>query len=431
MQHLTRDAIVERFHGYGSEHQLIGGEFERLVVHNNGHQLSYTEPGGVRWLLEQLQERFGWEPEYEEGLPIALWRDGASTTLEPGGQVELSGKPHSNMHALCEEIYTSTGELKALFEGRQINLVALGLTPCARIEDIEWVPKGRYGLMAPYLAQRGDMAHHMMKGTSSFQANFDFRDERDCARKVDMLTALAPLTTAMFANSPISGRKATGYASTRALSWTRCDPDRCGVPEVLREGYSHERWVDYLLDVPMMFVKRDQRWIDPGGLSFRQWLEQPIEGASPTWADWMLHETSVFPEVRVKRTIEVRGADACPLPIALAGITLWTALLYDEVALDEATVLAGDFASEGSHAERFMMAVQEGLHAEGKRRYADWARDLVDIAAAGLSRSRPAERALLEPLEAMSVHGDHPGVAALRIFRESPSCGDFLTRVLY
>ena len=186
-----------------------------------------------------------------------------------------------------------------------------------------------------------------------------------------------------------------------------------------------------MLDVPMMFLKREGRWYDPKGRSFRQWLEQPIEGFSPTWADWTLHETSVFPEVRVKRTIEVRGADACPLPIALAGIALWTALLYDEVALDHACELARDFTKEGTHPERFMLAVRDGLHAAQSRTYAEWARDLVDIGAAAASRSRPSERALLEPLEALVVHGDHPGVAVKRIFDQAGSCGDFLTRVLY
>jgi glutamate--cysteine ligase len=428
---LNRDSIVERFHGYGGEAQLIGGEFERLVVHADGRPLEYDEPQGVRWLLEQLTERFGWEAQLEKGRPIALLRDGASTTLEPGGQVELSGRPHESVLGVAEEAMASMGELRTLFDGTDVHLVALGLTPYARIEDINFVPKGRYALMGPYLAQRGDMAHHMMKGTSSFQANFDFRDEADCAKKVDMLTALAPLTTAMFANSPMAEGRDTGLASARALSWTRCDPDRCGVPAVLRQGYSHEAWVDYLLDVPMMFLKSEGAWADPLGRSFRYWMDRGIDGAFPTWDDWSLHETSVFPEVRVKRTIEVRGADACPLPIALGGIALWTALLYDEGALDEAGQLAREFASHGTHNERFMAAVERGLHANVGRPYAEWARDLVAIGAAGLGRSRPSERALLEPIEAMTTHGDHPGVAVSRIFAECTSPARCLRRVLY
>ena len=427
---LTRNAIIQRFHGYGSTHQWIGGEFERLLVHEDGRPLSYPEPRGVRWLLETLAERFGWEPVFEDGHPIALLRDGASTTLEPGGQVELSGRPHASVLGVAEEALASFGELRTLLHDTDVHLVALGLTPYARIQDIGWVPKGRYDRMGPYLGARGDMAHHMMKGTSSFQANFDFRDEADCAQKVDMLTALAPLTTALFANSPIAEGSDTGLATTRALSWTRCDPDRCGVPPALLQGYSHESWVDYLLDVPMMFYKRGG-WRDPEGRTFRQWMEHGIDGAFPTWDDWTLHETSVFPEVRVKRTIEVRGADACPLPIALGGIALWTGLLYDEVALDEASQLAKEFASEGSHAERFMEAVRHGLHAEAGRSYAAWSRDLVSIAARGLGRSRPAERALLEPLEAMTAHGDHPAVAVRRIFAQSQSVSEFLRRVLY
>jgi len=431
MQPLSRAAIIERFHRYGSDNQLIGGEFERLVVRGDGRPLSFDEPGGVRWLLEQLAERYDWQMVLEEDRPIALTRNGANTTLEPGGQVELSGAPHTSLLDVADEALASTGELRSLLEGRDVHLVALGMTPYARIEDIPWVPKGRYRLMAPFLARKGDMAHHMMKGTSSFQANFDYRDEADCARKADLLTALAPLTTAIFANSPLCEGSPTGHASTRALSWTRCDPDRCGIPSALRQGYSHQGWVDYLLDVPMMFLQHEGAWVDPRGLTFRQWMDQGLDDAFPTWEDWALHETSVFPEVRIKRTIEVRGADACPLHIALAGIALWTGILYDEAALDEATMLARDFLAQGSHAERMSKAINEGLHATAGRRYATWAHDLVAIGGRGLSRSRPSERAVLEPLEALSVHGDHPGVAALRIFRESRSPNHFLRRVLY
>ncbi len=431
MQPLSRAAIIERYYGYGSDKQLIGGEFERLVVRGDGRPLAFDEAGGVRWLLEELADRYDWQVVLEGGRPIALTRNGASTTLEPGGQVELSGAPHASLLDVADEALASIGELRALLEGRDVHLVALGMTPFARIADIPWVPKGRYDLMAPFLARQGDMAHHMMKGTSSFQANFDYRDEADCARKVDLLTALAPLTTAIFANSPICEGSPSGHASTRALSWTRCDPQRCGIPPALREGYSHEGWIDYLLDVPMMFIKQGGGWADPRGLSFRQWMEQGMDGALPTWEDWALHETSVFPEVRIKQTIEVRGADACPLHIALAGIALWTGLLYDEVALDEATILARDFSSKGTHPKRMAKAIHEGLHATAGRRYTAWARDLIAIGGRGLSRSRPKERAILEPLEALSTHGDHPGIAVLRIFRESTSPKSFLRRVLY
>ncbi|MCB9791661.1 MAG: glutamate--cysteine ligase [Alphaproteobacteria bacterium] len=431
---LTRDALIERFHSYGRPRDawLIGGEFERLLLHGDGRPVSYSEPKGIAWVLGELQARFGWEPVYEDGHLIALLRDGASTTLEPGGQVELSGAPYASLHQLAQEAWTSIGELRTITEGEDLHLVALGLTPYAKIADIPWVPKGRYRVMREYLGQVGPLAHVMMKGTSSFQANYDYSDEADCAAKVSAMSRLGPLTTAIFANSPVSEGHATDHASWRAHAWTLTDPARTGFPEALREGYTHEGWVDVLLDVPMMFYKRDGRWEHARGATFRTFMTQGLEGHFPSWDDWELHQTSVFPEVRVKRTIEIRGADACPLPIALGGIAMWTGLMYDSVALDEATQLARELAALGEPMQHQACAAKGGLRCRlGGRPAVEWARALIDIAARGLSRSRPAERALLEPVEAMVAHGESPAVAVLRIFQECDDADVFLKRVLY
>lgn len=431
---LTRDVLVARFHEYGrpDDERLIGAEFERIVLHEDGQPLRYDEEHGVRWVLEQLCERFGWEPVYEGDKPIALLRDGASTTLEPGGQIELSGAPHKSLHGVCEEALTSFGELRSIGEEHGLHLVALGLTPFVAIDDIPWIPKGRYEIMRRYLPERGDLAPVMMKGTSSFQANYDYRDEADCARKVACMSRLAPLTTAIFANSPMLESRDTGYQSYRGHVWTRTDPDRTGVDVVLSENWTHAAWVDRLLEVPMMFLKSRGEWVHAGGMSFGTWMEKGYEGQFPTWDDWELHMTSVFPEVRVKRTLEVRGADACPLNIALGGIAMWTSILYDDIALDAALALGRELSAEGTHAERFEAACRDGLGAVlAGRPAAHWARDLVGIAGRGLSRSRPSERALLEPLEAMVAHGESPAVAVRRIFSECGSPARCMKRVLY
>lgn len=431
---LTREALVTRFHTYGRPRAgwLVGGEFERILLHADGRQVTFDEPQGVEWLLGQLVARFGWEPFTEDGRLVELRRGGASTTLEPGGQVELSGAPHASLLALADEAMGSISELRAILDGTDIHLVALGLTPFAAIREVPWVPKGRYRVMADYLGDKGDLAHAMMKGTSSFQANFDFSDEADCARKVALLGRIGPLTTAMFANSPVYEGQVGEHVSRRGYIWTRTDPARTGFPEALREVYSHERWVDYLLDAPMMFYLREGRWAEAHGRTFRQYMDQGLDGHRPGWGDWELHQTSVFPEVRVKRTIEVRGADACPLPLALGGIALWTGLLYDDSALEEATALAAEFHRSGPVAERFAAACQLGMAAEaGGRRYSEWASELCAIGARGLSRSRPQERALLEPVEALVAHGESPGVAVRRIFGECNRPERFLRRVLY
>lgn len=431
---LTREVLVERFHGYGQprERWLIGGEFERILLKGDGQPVSYEEPYGIRWLLEQLIARFGWGPVYEEGNLIALERGRATTTLEPGCQVELSGAPFSNLHQLAEEAIASIGELQSVLEGHDLHLVALGLSPFVKMEDIPWVPKGRYRVMREYLGKTGELAHTMMKGTSSFQANFDFSDEADCARKVGVLGRIGPINTALFANSPIVAGQDSGWRSWRGYSWTRTDPARTGFPAQLREAYTHAGWVDYLLDVPMMFYKRDGRWTPALGRTFREYMERGLDGAYPTFADWELHQTSVFPEVRVKRTIEVRGADACPMHIAVGGIALWTGILYDDVALDQAAQLGRELAQAEPVTEQFLAACRDGLAAKIAGRPAvEWARELVRIAAGGLARSRPSERALLEPIEAMVAHGESPAVAVARIFKECPDPSVFLRRVRY
>ncbi len=432
---LSREALIEAFHSYGRPRQdwRIGGEFERFLLHGDGGAVSYEEPRGVRWVLEQLQARHGWTPTLEEGRPIGLTGGGGSITLEPGGQVELSGAPHRSLRAMAEEAWRIEGQLIGVLGGPNGDHVwaALGMRPYGSVADVPWMPKSRYRVMRDYLPGRGELALTMMKSTTSFQANYDYADEADCAAKVGLLASLSPLFTAIFANSPIQGGRETGYASTRAHVWTRTDPDRTGFPAALRGAYSHEAWVDYLLDVPMMFLMHGEDYVSAEGRSFRQWMEAGIDGVFPGWEDWALHQTSVFPEVRIKHTLEIRGTDAVSHPLSIAGIALWTGLLHDPVGLDEATLLAADFCRQGTPEERLALAARDGLGAETDREWADWAAELVEIADRALARSMPADRSLIEPLREQIASGESPAAAVVRLFREDPRPEVFLPRVAY
>lgn len=432
---LTRPALIEAFHRYGCPRAQwrIGGEFERFALHTDGRAVGYDEERGVRWLLEQLHDRYAWSPSFENGNVIGLCRRGGCITLEPGAQVELSGAPHATLASLAEEASRTLEQLINVLNPTDTDTTwtALGLTPYARISDIPWVPKGRYKVMREYLPSQGDLATTMMKGTTSFQANYDYVDEADCAEKFDLLQRLSPLFTAMFANSPIQEGRETGLMSTRAHVWTRTDPARTGFPQAVRDSYTHEAWVDYLLDAPMMFLRLEDAWIAAQGRTFRTWMAEGIDGFFPTWDDWALHQTSVFPEVRVKHTLEVRGTDAVSLPLALAGIALWTALLYDDVARGEALAMAQEFSISGTPESRLELAARLGLGAETDRPWADWAIDLVEIADRGLARSEPRDQALLAPLRAQVARRESPAVNALRLFREDPRPEVFLPKVSY
>lgn len=433
-ERLTRDALVAAFHGYGAQraHWLVGGEFERQVLRRDGSPVGYSEPQGIRWILEQLVQRYGWSPIEEGGHVIELHRGKASITLEPGGQVELSGAPFPSVAEVEAEAHANLLELNDICNDGGLLTAALGLSPYAAVADIPYVPKGRYAIMRDYLPPRGDLSEAMMKATTSFQANFDFADEADCARKVDLLLGVAPLNTAMFANSPVFEGQDTGWASYRGHVWTRTDPDRCGFPAAVREGYTHERWVDYLLDVPMMFYRAAGQWHPAHGRTFRSYMEQGIAGVFPSWGEWQLHQTSVFPEVRVKRTVEVRGCDAVPLPLAVAGIAMWTGLLYCEAAWDQGTQLARELSATGTREERFAEAARHGLRGMwGGRTFAAWSSDLVAVARAGLSRCSPHDVSRLAPLEALIAGGESPADAVRLAWQADPRPDAFLPRHAY
>lgn len=426
--------LLQTYESYAAprERWLVGGEYERAVVRADGRSVGYHDPDGIRWLLGELNARLGWKEKREGEFPIELAGEGASITLEPGGQVELSGAPFRKLSQLAAEVRRNRALLYDISAGHDLHWTACGLTPFANINEIEFVPKGRYRIMRDFLPQYGDLAHWMMKGTCCVQANFDYADEADCAKKFRVAMNLAPLNVALFANSPLAEGKETGWMSYRGHIWTRVDPRRTGFPANVRERYSHAGWIDYLLDAPMMFYKRDQNWLPSGGRTFRTWMAEGIEGRFPTADDWALHQTSVFPEVRVKRTIEIRSADAVPVEESIGFCALWTGILYGE--LDAADRLASEFAqATGLPVEAgFAHAARAGLAGEhgAGRSLTDWSRELLAVARAGLE-TIGEDSALLDPIDAIVASGRSPAMRILDAFHHDPSPANVLVACRY
>ena len=329
----------------------IGTEHEKFGFHKDTlRPLAYGEPGGIRALLEGLAARFGWEIVREGDNPVALRQGGASVTLEPGGQLELSGAPVEDIHATCCEVHTHLEQVRQVAEPLGVGMLGMGFQPKWRREEIPWMPKGRYAIMRRWMPKRGGHGLDMMLRTCTIQVNLDFADEADMVKKFRVGLALQPVATALFANSPFADGRPTGYLSYRSHVWNDTDPDRCGIlPFVFEAGMGFERYADYVLDVPMYFVYRHGRYIDAAGQSFRDFLAgrlPALPGEVPTLADWADHLTTVFTEVRLKRYIEMRGADGgrwqklCGLP------ALWTGLLYHRPSLDAAWDLCRDWTLE-------------------------------------------------------------------------------------
>jgi glutamate--cysteine ligase len=429
---LTRDALVQTFHAAAKPRaqHLVGVELERHLLRPDGAPVPYFGEHGVRWLMERVAPN-GWKTKLEGDNPIALFKGVASVTLEPGSQWEFSGSPFAEVGPVAAEAAAFVHETERAIGDAPITPVALGYTPFAAIDAIAWVPKGRYVVMRDHLAHTGPLAHHMMKGTCATQASYDFADEADAARKVGAGIRIGPLTTAMFANSPLTEGKPNGYASFRGHIWTQTDPRRTGFPEAAA-AFTFERWVDYLLDVPMMFIHNELGWRKANGLSFRDWMSHGFEGTFPDMAAWDLHTTSVFPEVRIKRLIEVRGADCVPHPLAMAFVALFTGLYYDDRALDATLALGARFSEHGTTAGRFAIACKGGLAGSiGGRRVASWAEELVGIAADGLDRRGRGERAWIAPLIAQVATGESPSASVLRAWERDPRPAAMLEALRY
>jgi glutamate--cysteine ligase len=368
--------------------QKIGAEMEKFGVRADGSPIQYDGADGVSVFLRDLQSR-GWAPEseYPGGPTLALLKDGASITLEPGSQFELSGAQHDDVHAVNREAYDHAAEVAPLSDRLGVSWLGLGFHPWAKRADYTFVPKLRYGIMREYLPTRGQYAHDMMLRTATVQANFDYASESDAMRKMRVALRLAPLNAALFANSPFFEGARFGGKSYRAKVWLDVDNSRAGlVPALLRSGATYRDYIDWALSVPMFLIKRNDRPIANTEQTFRDFMKHGKDGHRATFADWQTHLNTLFPEVRLKRTIEVRSADSQNLRNAPALSALWAGLLYDEVALDAADQRTHDF----THEELVQLRAQvweDGLAAPWRGEpLTRLAKDIVEIARGGLSR---------------------------------------------
>ena len=367
----------------GTEHEKFGFRLSDL------RPPTYDGPQGIRAVLEGLAQ-FGWTPVIEGGHLIALKKDGASVTLEPAGQLELSGAPLENLHQTCRETAGHLGELKIVSDRLGIGFFGMGFQPKWTREDMPWMPKGRYKIMREYMPKVGGLGLDMMTRTCTVQVNLDFASEADMVKKFRVSLALQPIATALFADSPFREGQPNGFLSYRSHIWTDTDPDRTGMLDfVFEDGFGFERYVDYILDVPMYFVYREGRYIDAAGLSFRDFMRGELSvlpGEKPTLSDWGDHLTTAFPEVRLKRYLEMRGADAGPWSRLCALPAFWTGLVYDDTALDAAWDLVRDFSMEERNALRDGVPRQALKLPFRNSNLLELARESLKIAAHGLQR---------------------------------------------
>jgi glutamate--cysteine ligase len=372
------------------ERHRIGAEAEKFGVDAaTGAPLPYEGERSVLTVLESLVERHGWQPDRETpgGPLIALSRAGASVTLEPGAQLELSGAPLENVHQICAEMTGHLAELRGISNELGIEWLGVGFHPFAAQADLPWVPKQRYGIMKRYLPTRGDHGLDMMRRTCTVQANFDYTSEEDALRKLKVSLRLSPVTTAIFANSPFYEGRLWGGLSYRAKVWLSVDPDRQGlVPHVLEKGRRFQDYIEWALDAPMFLIKRGNEVVENTGQSFRSFMKHGFQGHFPTAKDWETHLNTLFPEVRLKRTIEVRGGDSLPASLVCGLPALWTGILYDEKALAQAEDLVASFTAAELEALRPDIA-QRALAATFRGApLADLAERVLDIATGGLER---------------------------------------------
>jgi glutamate--cysteine ligase len=387
----------------------IGTEHEKIVFRKADLEPPpYEGEAGIRALLDGIGA-MGWEPITDKGNVIGLKRGRGNVSLEPGGQFELSGAPMADLHATKAELDEHLEACRAVGGKLGLGFLPHGFHPLARREDMPWMPKSRYAIMRRYMPLKGRLGLDMMLRTSTVQVNLDFADEADMVEKFRISLALQPVAIALFANSPFTEGRPNGFRSFRANVWTDTDPDRCGIPDfVFDKGFGYERWVEYLLDVPMYFVMREGQYVDVAGQSFRAFMEGKLPGLPgehPTMGDFADHITTAFTEVRLKRYLEMRGADSGPPEMLMALPALWTGLLYDRGAQAEALALITDHPCGDWKA----------LHRDTPRMglAAPWcdgtvqmlAKETVAIAKRGLVARGLGEEVYLAPLEEIAATG--------------------------
>ena len=393
----------------------IGTEHEKFVYDCKTHKpIPYDGKPGIRQLLEGMT-RFGWKPVMEGENIIGHTLNGACLSLEPGGQFELSGAALKSIHETCAEVNTHLDQVRAVANELNFGVLGLGYAPSWSLDEVPVMPKGRYQIMRRYMPKVGAYGLDMMFRTCTVQVNLDFESEADMVKKFRVGLALQPVTSALLANSPFREGRPNGFLSYRSQVWTDVDNARSGMlPWVFEDGMSFERYVDYALDVPMYFVYRDGKYHDVAGKSFRDFLERKIPEAAhftPSMSDWADHLTTIFPEVRLKQFLEMRGADAgqwrriCGMP------ALWVGIFYDSVALDAAWDMVKDWTTEERQALRDAVPKQ-GFRAPFRSTNAlELARRMLEISTAGLNRRASldvagmSENGFLNPLRELVARG--------------------------
>jgi glutamate--cysteine ligase len=371
----------------------IGTEHEKFAFTLEGHRpVPYEGRRGIRTLLEGMQHLLGWQPIMEGDNVIGLFdvTGGGAITLEPGGQFELSGAQVETVHQTSRELMAHLAQVREVAQPLHIGFLGIGMTPSWTLAEMPKMPKGRYKIMTAYMPNVGRLGLDMMYRTCTVQTNLDFCSEADMVKKLRVSIALQPLATALFANSPFTEGKPNGYLSFRAEIWRDTDRDRTGMlPWAFEDGMGFERWVDYALDVPMYFVKHGDEYIDVAGRSFRDLMAGKLPGlpgAGATISDWANHISTIFPEVRLKRYLEMRGADSGALPNLLALPAFWAGLLYDDVSLDAAWDLVKHWTAEQRQQLRDAVPKQGLAAMIGGRTLFAIATDVLKLAGAGLAR---------------------------------------------
>ncbi|MBN9558828.1 MAG: glutamate--cysteine ligase [Alphaproteobacteria bacterium] len=413
----SRDDLV-RYLEAGSKPRAdwrIGTEHEKFVYDPRTFKpVPYDGRPGIRLLLEGMA-RFGWQPILEGENIIGLSQNGASLSLEPGGQFELSGAPLKTVHETCAEVNTHQRQVREVAGEIGAGVIGLGYAPTWSLDEVPQMPKGRYGIMRRYMPKVGGYGLEMMFRTCTVQVNLDFSSEADMVKKFRVGLALQPVATALFANSPFREGRPNGFLSLRSQVWTDVDNARAGMlPWVFEDGMGFERYVDYALSVPMYFVYRDGKYIDVAGKCFRDFLDGRIpelKGVEPTMADWADHLTTIFPEVRLKKFLEMRGADSgtwrriCGLP------ALWTGVYYDQAALDAAWDMVKDWTAEEREAMRDAVPKLGFKTPFRNTSVLELARQMLEISAAGLKRRAAedsagmTEEGFLMPLRELVTRG--------------------------
>jgi glutamate--cysteine ligase len=426
----SKRELVERLAGGSKPREgwRIGTEHEKFAFRvSDASLLPYSGATSIEALLSGLAERYGWAPIHEGDRVIGLKRGGASVSLEPGGQFELSGAPVDTIHETAAEIGGHLAEANAVAGEIGAAFLGLGYSPLWSLEATPVMPKGRYGIMSRYMQKVGRLGREMMFRTCTVQANLDFSDEADMAAKMRVGLALQPIATALFASSPFAEGRTNGFLSYRGAIWADTDPDRTGMlPFAFEPGFGFERYVDFALDVPMYFVRRGGRYIDCAGQSFRDFMAgklPALPGELPAMDDFDDHLSTIFPEVRLKTFLEMRGADAGPEAMLSALSAFWVGLMYDSTALDEASQLIRDWRMHEMEGMRRTVPAM-GLQAPFRLTTVQaLARSAVAIARGGLARrarrggGRADETHFIAPLEEIAETGRNQAQQWLDLYR--------------